>query len=177
MKNSNRLVGAGLIVAAICLGIIVAIAQNQEQELFEEEKAAQAKSEYEEWEIALGNEDSETDTMSDDSESTENSKNKSAYDYAARDKYLQSARAATREKMTGKSSDDLRDSNSSNTTSATSNGSHKTYAANPYKSYDEGFEAVYDDDDYDWDRYDSDDEYADGVDDAISQLEDEGYDW
>lgn len=55
---------------------------------------------------------------------------------------------------------------------ANSNSGKNNYSSNPYSSYDEGYEDVYDDDDYDWDRYWSDDEYADGVDDA---MEDE--DW
>lgn len=40
-----------------------------------------------------------------------------------------------------------------------------------YRSYDDGYEAVYDDDDYDQDRYDSDSDYADGVDDAMDELD------
>ena len=55
-------------------------------------------------------------------------------------------------------------SNSSNTKSSTS-------YSNPYSSYDQGYEDVYDDDDYDWDRYLSDDDYADGVDDAMDELD------
>ena len=39
-------------------------------------------------------------------------------------------------------------------------------------SYDDGYNAIYEDDDYDWERYQSDDDYAAGVDDA---MEDE--DW
>ena len=39
-------------------------------------------------------------------------------------------------------------------------------------SYDDGYNVIYEDDDYDWDRYGSDDDYASGVDDA---MEDE--DW
>ena len=39
-------------------------------------------------------------------------------------------------------------------------------------SYDGGYNAIYEDDDYDWDCYWSDDDYASGVDDA---MEDE--DW
>jgi hypothetical protein len=31
-------------------------------------------------------------------------------------------------------------------------------------SYDDGYEDIYDDDDYDWDRYQSDSDYASGVD-------------
>ena len=60
----------------------------------------------------------------------------------------------------------------SNKSPANSNSGKNNYSSNPYSSYDEGYEDVYDDDDYDWDRYWSDDEYADGVDDA---MEDE--DW
>lgn len=42
-----------------------------------------------------------------------------------------------------------------------------------YKSYDEGYEAVYDDDDYDDERYKYDNDYADGVDDAMDEREDD----
>jgi len=41
----------------------------------------------------------------------------------------------------------------------------------PYDSYDAGYEDVYEDDDYDWDRYWSDDDYADGVDDAMEDMD------
>ncbi len=44
--------------------------------------------------------------------------------------------------------------------------------SNPYESYDDGYEDVYDGDDYDWDRYNSDPDYADGVDDAMEDCED-----
>ena len=39
-------------------------------------------------------------------------------------------------------------------------------------SYDDGYNDIYEDDNYDWDRYENDDVYAAGVDDA---MEDE--DW
>ena len=39
----------------------------------------------------------------------------------------------------------------------------------PYKSYDEGYEDVYENDDYDWDRYMTDPDYAEGVDDALDE--------
>ena len=52
--------------------------------------------------------------------------------------------------------------------------SKKSYS-NPYESYDKGYEDVYEDGDYDDDRYNSDSDYADGVDDAID--EDEEGDW
>lgn len=61
--------------------------------------------------------------------------------------------------------------------SSSSTGGYSSYSSgssssSPYKSYDEGYEAVYDDDDYDWDRYNSDSDYAEGVDDALDELDD-----
>jgi hypothetical protein len=46
-------------------------------------------------------------------------------------------------------------------------------AGNGYDKYDEGYNAILDDDDYDWDRYENDDEYANGVDDALDEEEDD----
>ena len=43
-----------------------------------------------------------------------------------------------------------------------------------HDSYDDGYDDVYMDGDYDYDRYDSDDDYAAGVDDAI---DDDDEDW
>lgn len=44
--------------------------------------------------------------------------------------------------------------------------------------YDDGYDDVISDDDYDYDRYDEDDDYADGVDDAIDEMMEEGEgDW
>ena len=42
---------------------------------------------------------------------------------------------------------------------------------NPYAAYDAGYDDVMEGDDYDWDRYQRDSEYADGVDDALDELE------
>lgn len=42
-------------------------------------------------------------------------------------------------------------------------------------AYDDGYNAVYEDDDYDWDRYQEDDDYAEGVEDALEDLEEYGY--
>lgn len=65
--------------------------------------------------------------------------------------------------------------------SNTSSSSKETYSSgsssskinqSSMDSYDDGYNAIYEDDDYDWDRYWSDDDYATGVDDA---MEDE--DW
>lgn len=40
-----------------------------------------------------------------------------------------------------------------------------------FTSYDEGYEDVYLNDDYDWERYYRDDDYAVGVDDAMDELD------
>ena len=61
-------------------------------------------------------------------------------------------------------------SSGSSTKSSGSSSSKKNYSS--MDSYDDGYNAIYEDDDYDWDRYWSDDDYAAGVDDA---MEDE--DW
>ncbi len=49
--------------------------------------------------------------------------------------------------------------------------SSKSYT---YNSYDDGYDDIYMDGDYDYDRYDSDSDYADGVDDAMDEF---GEDW
>lgn len=46
-----------------------------------------------------------------------------------------------------------------------------------HNSYDKGYNAVYEDGDYDWDRYQNDSDYAEGVDDALDDLDEYGYDW
>lgn len=66
------------------------------------------------------------------------------------------------------STDTMRSKNSSNSGTSTSKDSNKN---NSYDSYDAGYEDVYFDDDYDWDRYDSDPDYANGVDDAMDELD------
>lgn len=43
-----------------------------------------------------------------------------------------------------------------------------------YDSYDDGYDDIYMDGDYDYDRYDRDSDYADGVDDAMNEY---GEDW
>lgn len=58
----------------------------------------------------------------------------------------------------------------SGSSSSSSSGSKKYY----HDSYDDGYDDVYMDGDYDYDRYDSDDDYAAGVDDAI---DDDDEDW
>ena len=57
----------------------------------------------------------------------------------------------------------------SRSSSSSTSTSSKKYSS--YDSYDEGYEDVYEDEDYDWDRYYSDDDYASGVDDAMDELD------
>lgn len=60
-------------------------------------------------------------------------------------------------------------SSSSRSSSGSTSSSSKNYSS--YDSYDEGYEDVYENEDYDWERYYSDDDYASGVDDAMDELD------
>ena len=68
-------------------------------------------------------------------------------------------------------------SNKSNTTSkySYSNNSNKSTATknSTYDSYDDGYDDIYMDGDYDYDRYDNDSNYADGVDDAMDEFDED----
>jgi hypothetical protein len=90
-----------------------------------------------------------------------------------------SSKSKSSTNSTGSTSKSSTTSTGSSTSKSSSSGSssYSTGSSNKKKSsysnsYDEGYEAIYDDDDYDIDRYNSDSDYADGVDDA---MEDE--DW
>ena len=74
---------------------------------------------------------------------------------------------------TSSSSSSGKNSAASNSMKSYSSGSSSSKKSNSSaNSYDDGYNAIYEDDDFDWDRYWSDDDYASGVDDA---MEDE--DW
>ena len=60
-------------------------------------------------------------------------------------------------------------SNSTNKSSYSSSAKKSTTKKNTYDSYDD----VYMDGDYDYDRYDKDSDYADGVDDAIDEFDED----
>ncbi len=79
-----------------------------------------------------------------------------------------SGRESSSKTSSGSSSKSSSGKNSSG--SGASSGSGKTY----YDSYDDGYHDVLEDEDYDWDRYRSDSNYAAGVDDA---MDEEGWDW
>ena len=100
----------------------------------------------------------------------------STYQYKPRTSYSGSSKSSGSSSTT-KSGNTYSGSKSNSTTSS----SNKTYSSgsssskkshSSMDSYDDGYNAIYEDDDYDWDRYWSDDDYAAGVDDA---MEDE--DW
>lgn len=66
-------------------------------------------------------------------------------------------------------------SNSTNNSSSYSSGTKKitTTTKNTYDSYDDGYEDIYMDGDYDYERYNRDSDYADGVDDAMDEFEED----
>lgn len=60
-----------------------------------------------------------------------------------------------------------------NSTKKNTTGTSSTKKTNPYNSYDDGYDDIYMDDDYDYDRYYKDSDYADGVDDAMDDLDED----
>ena len=65
--------------------------------------------------------------------------------------------------------------NSESTNRSYSNDTKKNSSRkSTYDSYDDGYDDIYMDGDYDYDRYESDSDYADGVDDAMDEM---GEDW
>lgn len=69
------------------------------------------------------------------------------------------------------SSSNTKPSNSSGSSSYKGGSSKKSSSSGSYSSYDDGYDDVYENDDFDWDRYYNDDDYADGVDDAMDELD------
>ena len=58
-------------------------------------------------------------------------------------------------------------------TKKSSTGTSSSKKINTYDSYDDGYDDIYMDGDYDYDRYDRDSDYADGVDDAIDEFDED----
>ena len=75
--------------------------------------------------------------------------------------------SSTRSSSTGRSSS----SSSSNRSNDSSNRSSSKKKSSSVDAYDEGYNAIYEDEDYDWDRYQRDDDYASGVDDAMEDMD------
>ena len=89
---------------------------------------------------------------------------------------------------TGSSSSHSSSSYSNESTSSSSSSSHNnkstagsnassynssTKKSNTYDSYDDGYDDIYMDGDHDYDRYDRDSDYADGVDDAMDEFDED----
>ena len=62
---------------------------------------------------------------------------------------------------------------SSSSSSSSSTGTSGSKKSNTYDSYDDGYDDIYMDGDYDYDRYDRDSDYADGVDDAMDEFDED----
>lgn len=58
-------------------------------------------------------------------------------------------------------------------TKKSSTGTSSSKKSNIYDSYDDGYDHIYMDGDYDYDRYDRDSDYADGVDDAMDEFDED----
>lgn len=65
-------------------------------------------------------------------------------------------------------------STNNNSPKKPSSSSSSSSAYESHEAYDEGYNNIYEDGDYDWERYNEDDDYATGVDDAIDEF---GEDW
>lgn len=99
----------------------------------------------------------------------------SSYDYTYR--YAGSSSSSNSSSSSGSKSSSSSSGSSKSTSTASKSTSGSKKPASKYSgwdSYDAGYEDIYDNDDYDWDRYDRDSDYADGVDDAMDEL---GGDW
>lgn len=77
---------------------------------------------------------------------------------------------------TSNSSGSSSNSGSSSSSYKPSSSSSKYNSSHSHDSYDSGYDDVYMDGDYDQDRYDRDDDYATGVDDAIEEDIEDGND-
>ena len=61
----------------------------------------------------------------------------------------------------------------SNKSKTTTSSSYNNSKKKTYDSYDDGYDDIYMDGDYDDDRYDRDSDYADGVDDAMDEFDED----
>ena len=104
-----------------------------------------------------------------------------SYSYSSAEKsYSSSSKSSSTGVKSYSGSQSSNDGSKSYSSSKSSSGSSKSssgksyHSLNPYEHYDDGYEAIYYDGEYDEDRYDSDPEYAEGVDDAMDELDEDG---
>ena len=153
--------------------------QNESKLNMEREAVRKEKEEEAERRASAGNRSSESGSSG--SGTTRSSSQNTSYGYSSAGKNYSSS---SKSSSTGvKSYSDSQTSNyrsDSYSGSMSSTGSSKRSSGkrkrnlNPYAKYDDGYEAIYDDGEYDQDRYDCDPEYADGVDDAMDELDEDG---
>ena len=89
--------------------------------------------------------------------------------------YKKKTGSSTSSKYNSTSSGSTTNSSSNKTSSSTGNKTSNSSSKKKYNSgnsYDAGYDDVYMADDYDWDRYLEDDDYANGVDDALEDMDD-----
>ena len=110
---------------------------------------------------------------------TGSSSSHSSSSYSGKSSSSSSSSSAGSSSSSSSSSSAGSSSNSSNSVNKSATTNSSSYSSgtkkyNSYDSYDEGYDDIYMDGDYDYDRYDNDSDYADGVDDA---MEESGEDW
>ena len=100
---------------------------------------------------------------------------------AVYEKSKEKQKAISSNKSNYSNSSDLSSSSSSsskNSSSYSKSYSNKSSLKKSYSDgYDDGYDDVYCDGEPDWDRYDKDDDYASGADDAMEEYEEYGEDW
>ena len=108
------------------------------------------------------------------SRTMQSSSQSASYNYSSAEKsYSSGSKSYSGSPSSNDGSKSYSSSKSSSGSSKSSSG--KTYRnLNPYENYDDGYEAIYYDGEYDQDRYDRDPEYAEGVDDAMDELDEDG---
>ena len=90
--------------------------------------------------------------------------------------YTGSSSSHSNSSYSNKSSSSSSSSSNNNKSTAGSNASSynsSTKKSNTYDSYDDGYDDIYMDGDYDYERYDRDSDYADGVDDAMDEFDED----
>ena len=121
-------------------------------------------------------ESSSNKSYSSSSSSSSSSKYSNSYSSSYSNKYGStgsSSYSSGTKKNSASNSSTYKSSTGSNNTYNSSGSTSSTKKSNPYASYDDGYDDIYMDGDYDDDRYSSDKDYADGVDDAIDELGDD----
>ena len=84
-----------------------------------------------------------------------------------------STSGSKKKSSTGSNSSTSKETTTGKTSSSKSSTRKKSSSSkkNPYQSYDDGYDDIYMDDDYDEERYKTDKDYADGVDDAMDEFD------